>query len=183
MPHLRLIPPLRPGVSSDDACLEAFRRELSYIHRTFLRLGTPAAEAEDLVQELFLVLRRNWDEYDPQRPLRPYLFGIAFRIASGNRRKRAREIPSEVFTVTDPRPGPEELFESNEARDLLLEALDQVPLPRRAVLVMHELDYVPVAQVAAALSIPIFTVYSRLRKGRRELDKALRRLLRRVEAP
>jgi RNA polymerase sigma-70 factor, ECF subfamily len=182
MPHLHLITQPRPRVSSDDACLEAFRRELSYIHRTFKRLGTPTSEVEDLVQELFLVLRRTWDDYDPQRPLRPYLFGIAFRIASGNRRKTAREIKYEGFTVTDPGPGPEELLESSEARRLLLEALEHVPLPRRAVLVMHELDHVPVADVAAALSIPRFTVYSRLRKGRQELDRALRRILRRADA-
>ena len=181
MAHLRLIPQPGPRVSSDEACLDAFRRELSYIRRTFHRLGAPFSETEDLVQELFLVLRRTWDEYDQNRPLRPYLFGIAFRIASGYRRKHAREVTYGVFSVADPRPGPDQLLESNESRALLLEALDQIPLPRRAVLVMHELDHVPVTEVAAALSIPRFTVYSRLRKARRELDKALRRIMRKVD--
>ena len=49
-------------------------------------------------------------------------------------------------------------------------------LRRRAVLVMHELDGVPVRDVAAALGIPLFTVYSRLRKARRELGTAVRAL-------
>jgi RNA polymerase sigma-70 factor (ECF subfamily) len=180
--HLRLIPqpPSRPSAEVD--CLDSFQKELNYIHRTFLRLGTPASEVEDLVQELFLVLRRLWHEYDAERPLRPYLFGIAFRIASSHQRKYGREVKLGVVKVADPGPGPDDVLESNRARALVLEALEQVPLPRRAVLVLHELDHVAAADVASMLSIPLFTVYSRLRKGRRELDRAIRRILRRVDA-
>jgi RNA polymerase sigma-70 factor, ECF subfamily len=180
--HLRLIPQPPSRSSSDVECLDAFQKELNYIHRTFLRLGTAPSEVEDLVQELFLVLRRLWHDYDAERPLRPYLFGIAFRIASSHQRKYAREVKFGVVKVADPRPGPADVLESNRARALVLEALEQVPLPRRAVLVLHELDQVPVAGVASMLSIPLFTVYSRLRKGRRELDRAIRRILRRGDA-
>jgi DNA-directed RNA polymerase specialized sigma24 family protein len=42
---------------------------------------------------------------------------------------------------------------------------------------MHDVDDVPMAEVASALSIPRFTAYSRLRKARRELDATLRRML------
>jgi RNA polymerase sigma factor (sigma-70 family) len=139
-------------------------------------------ELASLVQELFLVLRRLWHDYDAERPLRPYLFGIAFRIASSHQRKYARVVKLGVVKVADPRPGPDDVLESNRARALVLEALEQVPLPRRAVLVLHELDQVSVAGVASMLSIPLFTVYSRLRKGRRELDRAIRRILRRGDA-
>ncbi|HVV52092.1 MAG TPA: sigma-70 family RNA polymerase sigma factor [Polyangia bacterium] len=182
MTYLRLVRSSPSNASGDDACLVAFQKELSYIHRTFVRLRVPPSEVEDLVQELFLVLRHVWDQYDPGRPIRPYLFGIAFRLASGNQRKRGRETKSGFYVLPDPGPSPEDILESSRARALLLEALDQVPMPRRAVLVMHELDLVPVAEVASALSIPVFTVYSRLRKGRRELDRALRRTLRRLES-
>ena len=41
----------------------------------------------------------------------------------------------------------------------------------------------PVSEVAAVLGIPLFTAYSRLRKGRRELEVALRRLLSRKPGP
>jgi RNA polymerase sigma-70 factor (ECF subfamily) len=37
---------------------------------------------------------------------------------------------------------------------------------------MHDLDEVSMHEVAAALSIPLFTAYSRLRKARRELEAA-----------
>jgi RNA polymerase sigma-70 factor (ECF subfamily) len=63
----------------------------------------------------------------------------------------------------------------------VLSALERIPLPRRAVLVMHDIDDVPVSQVAATLDIPLFTVYSRLRKARRELDAAIRRMLKEAD--
>jgi len=69
-------------------------------------------------------------------------------------------------------------LQSKESRAIVLAALKRIPLPRRAALVMHEIDDVPVAEIAALLAIPRFTVYSRLRKARRELEAAVRRVVR-----
>ena len=178
MSHLRLVPRAAPQLTLDDACLAAFQQELAYVHRSFRRLGTAPSEVEDLAQDLFLALRRSWSEYDSSRPLRPYLFGFAFRIAAAHQRKRKREVAFGLVEVNDAGPGPEETLQSKQARALVLAALNRIPLPRRAVLVMHELDDVPISEVAAVLSIPLFTVYSRLRKARRELQVGMRRLLR-----
>jgi len=174
--YLRLLPSPADRVTPDEACLEAFQRELDYIHRTLRRLGTSRSETEDLAQEVFLALHKCWTEYDAGRPLRPYLFGIAFRIAAAHHRKRNREVPFEIVEVSDTGPGPDDTFQTKQARALVLAALEHIPLPRRAVLVMHDLDDVPVENVASVLRIPRFTVYSRLRKARRELETALRRL-------
>jgi RNA polymerase sigma-70 factor (ECF subfamily) len=76
--------------------------------------------------------------------------------------------------MEDDRPGPDELLVAKRSGALLLDALERIPLRRRAVLVMHEIDGVPVKEVAATLGIPLFTVYSRLRKARRELAAAVR---------
>jgi RNA polymerase sigma-70 factor (ECF subfamily) len=179
--HLRLVSPSAERVAIDEACLAAFQRELDYVYRTFRRLGTAPFEADDLAQDLFLVLRRSWSAYDPTRPLRPYLFGIAFRIAAAHRRKRNREVAFGIIEVSDAGPGPDEALRAKQSRALVLEALERIPLPRRAVLIMHELDDVPVAEVASVLSIPLFTAYSRLRKARRELASAMRRLLTEAE--
>ena len=168
-------------MTSDDACLDAFQRELDYVYRTLRRLGTAPSEVDDLAQELFLALRRSWSEYDPERPLRPYLFGIAFRIASAHQRKRSREVAFGIVEIDDTGPGPDDALQIKQARALVLAALERVPLPRRAVLVMHELDDVPVSEVASALSIPLFTAYSRLRKARKELAAAVRRLLKEAD--
>lgn len=176
MSYLRLVPSPPPQVTSEEACLEAFQRELEYVHRTLRRLGTPPSEVDDLAQEVFLALHGCWVDYDPSRPLRPYLFGIAFRIAAAHHRKRKREVTFEIVEVSDAGPGPDDALAAKQARALVLAALERIPLPRRAVLVMHDIDDVPVEDVAAALAIPRFTVYSRLRKARRELEAAVRRL-------
>jgi RNA polymerase sigma-70 factor, ECF subfamily len=178
--HLRLVPRSAPHVTLDEACLGAFQQELAYVYRSFRRLGTAPSEVEDLAQDLFLALRRSWSEYDPQRPLRPYLFGFAFRIAAAHQRKRKREVAFGIVEVDEAGPGPEETLQSKQVRGMVLVALNRIPLPRRAVLVMHELDDVPMTEVASILSIPLFTAYSRLRKARRELQAGIRRLLREV---
>jgi len=41
---------------------------------------------------------------------------------------------------------------------------------------MHDLDNVSMREIAALLSIPLFTAYSRLRKARKEFETAAQRL-------
>ena len=139
-------------------------------------LGARPDEVEDLAQEVFIALRRSWPHYDSSRPLRPYLFGVAFRVVSMQRRKRKRELAFASLEIRDGGAGPDEALQAKQARATVMRALERVPLRRRAVLVMHDLEEVPTAEVAAALSIPLFTAYSRLRKARKELEAALRRI-------
>jgi len=164
-----------PRHEIDDACLEAYQRELDYLMRTLRRLGVDLDDVEDLAQEVFLALRHTWQQYDPTRALKPFLFGIAFRVAASHRRKHWREVPFATVDAPDRGPSPDRTFEANQARALVLGALDRIPLKRRAVLVMHDLDEIPVQDVAATLDIPLFTAYSRLRKARRELEAAVTR--------
>jgi len=155
-----------------------FRAEFEYVQRTLRRLGTEQSDVDDLAQEVFLVLHRRWSEFDQSRPLRPYLFGVAVRIALANQRKRAREVAFGNIELGDDGPGPEEALSNKQTQALVQAALKRIPVARRTVLVMHELDRVPVTEVAATLSIPLFTVYSRLRKAREELRLETQRMLR-----
>jgi RNA polymerase sigma-70 factor, ECF subfamily len=156
-----------------DPCLEAYQRELDYLLRTLERLSGRSPEVEDMAQEVFLVLRRTWRDYDQSRPLKPFLFGIAFRVASSHRRRFWREIPYAVVESEDLAPSPDREVEASQARAIVLAALQKIPLPRRAVLVMHDLDHTSMQDIASALSIPLFTAYSRLRKARLELEQAI----------
>jgi len=178
MSHLRLIASAARGPTPDESCLAAFQDELDYVWRTLRRLGVQPSDIEDMGQEVFLALRRSWGEYDSSRPLRPYLFGIAFRLASAHQRKRVREVATGIGEVLDAAPGPDDALESKQARALVLAALERIPLPRRGVLVMHDIDGVAMTEIAKVLSIPLFTSYSRLRKARKELESAIRRQLR-----
>ncbi len=160
--------------STDDSCLKAYQRELDYLMRTLQRLGIASEDLEDVAHEVFLALRVAWQDYDPTRALRPYLFGIAFRVASYHRRRYWREVSFAEVEGEDLAPSPDHAIESHQARARVLAALQLIPLPRRVVLVMHELDEISMREVARTLDIPLFTAYSRLRKARRELEAALR---------
>lgn len=164
------------------SCIDAFQTELDYLCRALRRLGVRSEDLEDEVHEVFLVLDRKWAEYDPSRPLRPYLFGIAFRVVAA-RRRRARRSVATVEDFPDLGPLPDEVLDSVQSRELVLRALDRIPLARRAVLVMHDVDEIPMREIAQALSLPLFTGYSRLRKARKELEAALKSLMRTRNAP
>ena len=165
---------VEPAEAED--CLHAYQRELDYLIGSLRRLGVPPRDLEDVLHEVFLVMLRRWNDYERDRPLRPWLFGIAFRVAAGQRRRNSRELSGDVAEVEYSGQAPDEALAMTEARQLLLTALTAVPLERRAVLVMHEVDEVPMRDVAEQLEIPLFTAYSRLRKARKELDSALLRL-------
>jgi len=167
-----------PEPVSDHPCIQAFDRELDYVFQTLRRLGANASDLEDLAHDVFVVLYRNWPKLDTERPLRPYLFGVAFRIVCAHRRRRSRETPDPHPEPVGGGTTPERALESKESATLLFAALERVPLARRAVIVMHELDGVPMVEVAKSLSISRFGAYARWRKGRKELEAALRRLVR-----
>ena len=96
-------------------------------------LGARPQEIEDLAQDVFIALRRSWPHYDSSRPLRPYLFGVAFRVVSMQRRKRKREMPFATLEVRDGGPGPDEALQAKQARTMVLRALERIPLKRRVV--------------------------------------------------
>jgi len=174
--HLLLRAPPPAHMIRKDPVLEAYQQEITYVFHALRWLGARPDEVEDLAQEVFIALRRSWPHYDSSRPLRPYLFGVAFRVVSMQRRKRKRELAFASLEIRDGGAGPDEALQAKQARATVMRALERVPLRRRAVLVMHDLEEVPTAEVAAALSIPLFTAYSRLRKARKELEAALRRI-------
>jgi RNA polymerase sigma-70 factor (ECF subfamily) len=175
--YLRPVRSTAPQPSPESTSVQAFGGELDYVFATLRRLGAAPREIEDLAQEVFVVLHKNWPTVDTTRPMRPYLFGIAFRVVCASRRRRGREVPQAVLEATDDAASPEGSLQSKESVRLVLAALEQVPLPRRVVIIMHDLDQVPVAEIAQTLSISRFGTYARLRKARKELKSAVARLL------
>jgi RNA polymerase sigma-70 factor, ECF subfamily len=139
------------------------------------RYGLPASDAEDLAQEVFYVIWRRRAHYDPDRPLRPWIGGIIFRVVQQHRRLRAREVLADELDALDEAPGPDEQLASAHARRLVLRALAALPVKQRAVLVMHDLDGTSMREIAGALAVPIFTLYSQLHAGRRSFAREVRR--------
>src|SRR5580765_5683928 len=120
MGYLRLVHSAEPGPAPENRCLEAYDRELDYLFETLQRLGAGAREAEDMAQEVFVVLHRNWATLDRTRPLRPYLFGVAFRVVCGHRRRGKREIPYPAPDAEDGGRSPEGQLQDKESVALLM---------------------------------------------------------------
>src|SRR6185436_7362521 len=143
------------------------------------------ADLEDLTHDVFVIVYRSLPEYDPKRPLRPWLFGMAYRFASDYRRRaqhRREVVDDRRVEPIDRAPPADEQLAAQQARQLVIDALDAVELDRRAVLVMHDIDGHGVPEIAQALEIPLNTAYSRLRLAREQFKAAVQRLrLRRGE--
>jgi len=157
---------------------EIYRAELAYVWRTLRRLGVPEKDVEDVTHDVFVVVSRRLRDYDARRPLKPWLFGIAFRLASEDRRRvRNRvEIPGESVEAPDGAASAVELLEADERRQLVLDCLLTLDLDQRATMILVDIDGESPTDVAAALGVPLPTVYSRLRLGRTRFAAAVRRL-------
>jgi RNA polymerase sigma-70 factor, ECF subfamily len=150
-----------------------YRAHFSYVWHTVRRLGGPAADLEDLAHDVFVVVHRRLPDYDPARPLRPWLFGIAYRVVSEHRRRSGRA-PQRADGIDPARaPAGGDGAAALEARRLLARGLEALDLDERAVLVMHDVDGHTAPDIAAALEAPVNTVYSRLRRARRKLAAAV----------
>jgi RNA polymerase sigma-70 factor (ECF subfamily) len=174
--YLRLVRSGHAAPSQDGECIDAFDRELDYLFVLLQRFGARPAEIEDLLQEIFVILRRRWPELDTTRPLRPWLFGVALRVVRAQRRRRAREVLQEAVDLQEIAPSPEVGLEEQESVAMLHSALARVPAARRSVVVMHDLEGLEVGEIARRLDMTKIGVYTRLYKGRRELASALRRM-------
>ncbi len=171
-----------PATSEHESIATEFRQlfdaHASYVWNSLRRLGIPDKDRDDLTQEVFMTVHALLDDYDRGRPFRPWLFGIAYRIALRHRRRlgRGREVPEPSREPVDRTPTAEAALVSKQARELVAAAIEGIELHRRAVFVMKEIDGVDVPDIADALGIPLNTAYSRLRLAREDFRDAVRRL-------
>lgn len=156
--------PLRPEV---PPFAEIFRAHMPFLWRTSLALGVPAADAEDVCQEVMLVVNRRLPEFDG-RSLKSWLYGICLRVASDYRRsarvRRERatdQLPDEPLPATQP-----EELEARRAEARLRQALDSLDYDRREVFVLFEIEQLTLREIAEATGAPLQTVYSRLQAAR-----------------
>jgi RNA polymerase sigma-70 factor (ECF subfamily) len=172
----RVVYAVRGGAPLDFDRL--FEAELDYVWHSLRRLGVREADLDDEVNEVFLRVHRQLSTYDPARPLRPWLFAFAARVATEHRRRAhvRREVPGLPLDVEDVAPNTEALAAQAETRALVLRALDALDQPKREVLVAVDIDGHSGPELAEALGVSVNTVYSRLRLAREEFTTSLRRL-------
>jgi RNA polymerase sigma-70 factor, ECF subfamily len=156
---------------------ELYRDYFDFVWLSLRRLGVPLAHVNDGAQEVFLVVHRRIDEFEGRSSVKTWLFGIAVRIASQQRRtaRRHPELPlSDAIEATNA-ADPHDATVHGQELKMLYELLDQLEDDKRAVFVLAELEQMTAPEIAEALSIKLNTVYSRLRAARRDFDSALSR--------
>lgn len=167
--------PIHEEETFDASFHHVYRTELGYVLSTLRRLGVRPGDTEDVAHDVFVAVYRHIADYDASRPLRPWLFGFAYRIARDHKklarhRHEVGELPTEP---ADSAAQPDEALEEERLRRLLLRVLDALDFEKRSIIVMHDVDGMPVPEIAKLLEVPINTAYSRLRLARAAFEKTL----------
>jgi RNA polymerase sigma-70 factor (ECF subfamily) len=159
-----------------------YEAHFDFVFRTVRGLGVAPNAAEDVTQEVFLVVHRTLDAFEGRSSIKTWLFGIARNVAYHHRRALGRRIVSvpgndavlEAAHDEAARP-PDDLTEralAARALDALLNELDD---SKREVFVLVELEEMTMPEVALTLGINMNTAYTRLRAARRQFEEALAR--------
>lgn len=149
----------------------------SYVWRSVRKMGIPEARIEDVVQDVFIVVSRQLAAFEGRSSIKTWLYGIAFRVAQEDHRRREKEERPAVTPTEAPAPArPDAYAERAQAARLLHELLAELPEEQRIVFVMAELEGQSPREVADSTGVGINTVYSRLRRAREHLERATERL-------
>lgn len=138
-------------------------------------------DAEDLTQDTFLLAYRNLKGFQQRSSLRTWLLRIAYHQAISHRRKAARRRslapasdPTPAEALVDGRIGsPGEQLERTLDAARLHEAIQQLPVEYRDLIVLRDLQDLDYQSIAQTLEIPLGTVRSRLHRARLELKMIL----------
>jgi RNA polymerase sigma-70 factor, ECF subfamily len=160
------------------AFTELFRRHRSDVARLVFRMLGPNADAEDVIQEVFLQVHRSLGEFRGQAKFTTWLHRVTVNVVLMVRRA-ARSRP--VFAgepVADQEPDKGLLPDEGAARQARIDAfrrlLDRLPEKKRTVFILHEIEGLSPAEIATMVDAPVLTVRTRLFYARRELAEMMR---------
>jgi len=159
---------------------EVFREGSSFVWRVLRHHGVPDRDLEDACQEVFVVVQRKQADLDASRgAISTWLYAIAWRVASAYRRSagRRREVLGLDEEGAEPSagPSPESALASSRQRSLLIALLEELDDDKRSVVILYDIEEMPMREVADALGCPLQTAYTRLHAGRKLLREALAR--------
>jgi RNA polymerase sigma-70 factor (ECF subfamily) len=155
---------------------EVARRYGRFLFTVAYRLTGNEADAQDLVQETLLRVRRGLPAYRPGS-MEGWLSRIttnAFLDDVRRRRRRPVEaLPDEPDRVVPPSLGADEALEATALPTEVQAALISLPADFRAAVVLSDVVGLGYAEIAESLGVPIGTVRSRIHRGRALLREAL----------
>jgi RNA polymerase sigma-70 factor (ECF subfamily) len=158
---------------TDPSLADVFREHSAFVWRTLRHHGVAERELEDACQEVFVVVQQKLAEFRGDSSMTTWLYAIAWRVATGWRRRGARrEEPVPVVPDAPEEPRQEQSLERARARERLARLLERLDDDKRAVIVLYEIEEMPMARVAEMVGCPLQTAYYRLHAARRELRAA-----------
>lgn len=154
-----------------------YRAEGARVARWIQRLD-PEGDTEDLLHEVFLVVKRRLPEFRGDAALGTWLHAITARVVMAERRKRrvrrfllGRETEQLGAGQAAPHT-PEELLQGRELGRLLYELLDRLSERDRTLLILHELEGLAGAELAAVTGLSASGVWVALHRARARLRNA-----------
>lgn len=153
-----------------------YREHAAFVWRSLRRLGVREADAEDVAQDVFLVVHKKLAEFRGER-MKSWIFAIAVRVAA-DYRKRAY-VRNEITEppAIEPSTGETQTATLDRERAIVLleSVLAALDDDKRAVFIAYELEGLPMAEIAASLDCPLQTAYSRLHAAREQIRLSIER--------
>lgn len=153
---------------------------LALLYRQMRALAGPRQDLDDLVQAAAERAVKALERFEGRASLSTFTYGIVYRTLIDHQRWFRRfqrrftlDPRDEVEDPTFPRSSETDLRELERARRLYC-ALDELPNEKRAALILHDLEGLDVADVAAISGANELTVRSRLRDAHKKLAEILR---------
>jgi RNA polymerase sigma-70 factor (ECF subfamily) len=175
--------------------LDAIYREHSAtVSKWVRRLWGPggvngSVDAEDLLQEVFLVVQRRLDSFRFEAALTTWLYGVTVLVVSGRRKKERwrrllwRRAEPELQLRHDSATGAEEDFERAEASRTVYLVLNDLSERDRTLIILFELERLPGAEIAAIVGMSEPNLWVALTRARARFKKAFVRRFGDDDAP
>lgn len=162
--------PSEPGLDAGLCDFEAlYRTHFNFVWRTLRRLGVSEAALDDAAQEVFVVVHRRLADFVPESSPKAWLYAIAQRVASDQRRTVRRKgnlLPLHDDMVARDKTPLDAAIQS-QANDLVLDFLETLDPARRSVFILVELEQMSAPEVAEASSENLNTIYYRIASARK----------------
>jgi RNA polymerase sigma-70 factor, ECF subfamily len=164
---------------------------LKYQHRVLKLVGrfvNDAAEAQDVAQEAFLKAYRALGSFRGESAFYTWLYRIAINTAKNALVAQRRRPVDFDLDLQDPEQferqarlkeadTPEGVMLTEEIRQVVERAMEQLPEDLRTAIVLRELEGLSYEEIAEAMDCPVGTVRSRIFRAREAIDKKLKPLL------
>jgi RNA polymerase sigma-70 factor, ECF subfamily len=153
-----------------------FAEHAYFVKRSLRRLGITACDADDALQQVFLVVARRFDEYLAVGSKRGWLFGVSELVSRNYHRGRRRALRRHRWLVALPAFDLEEVLRRREAVRIVSKFLEGLKESERAAFYLADVEGLTAKEIAVELDVNMNTIYSRLRAARRRFNTVLARL-------